>query len=58
MERLKQALAFPLYASVAWLVWVVSRQAGPDGVALVLIGLLVVGATLGDRNEAVGRLTH
>ena len=28
MERLRQALAFPLYASVAWLVWVVSRQAG------------------------------
>jgi thiol:disulfide interchange protein/DsbC/DsbD-like thiol-disulfide interchange protein len=43
MERLKQALAFPLYASVAWLVWVVSRQAGPDGVALVLIGLLLIG---------------
>ena len=33
MARLEQALAFPLYASVAWLVWVVSRQAGPDGVA-------------------------
>src|SRR6266851_9066333 len=43
MERLRQALAFPLYASVAWLVWVVSRQAGPDGVALVLIGLLLIG---------------
>ena len=43
MERLKQALAFPLYASVAWLVWVVSRQAGPDGVALVLIGLILIG---------------
>jgi len=43
MERLKQGLAFPLYASVAWLVWVVSRQAGPDGVALVLLGLLLIG---------------
>ncbi len=42
MERLSQALAFPLYASVAWLVWVVSRQAGPDGVALVLGGLLLI----------------
>ena len=29
MERLKQVLAFPLYATVAWLVWVVSEQAGP-----------------------------
>ncbi|MGH7364953.1 MAG: protein-disulfide reductase DsbD family protein, partial [Candidatus Rokuibacteriota bacterium] len=43
MARLAQALAFPLYASVAWLVWVVSRQAGPDGVALVLVGLLLIG---------------
>ena len=33
MERLEQLLAFPLYASVAWLVWVLSQQAGPTGVA-------------------------
>ena len=38
MERLKQLLAFPLYASVAWLVWVVSQQAGPTGVAAVAGG--------------------
>jgi thiol:disulfide interchange protein/DsbC/DsbD-like thiol-disulfide interchange protein len=43
MARLEQALAFPLYATVAWLVWVVSRQAGPDGVAPVLAGLLLIG---------------
>jgi thiol:disulfide interchange protein DsbD len=42
MERLRQALAFPLYASVAWLVWVVSRQVGLDGVALVLAGLVLI----------------
>src|SRR4029079_16576191 len=42
MERLRQGLAFPLYASVAWLVWVVSRQAGADAVALVLGGLLLI----------------
>jgi thiol:disulfide interchange protein DsbD len=43
MERLKQLLAFPLYASVAWLVWVVSQQAGPRGVAVILAGLVLVG---------------
>jgi thiol:disulfide interchange protein DsbD len=43
MERLKQLLAFPLYASVAWLVWVVSQQAGPEGVAVALGGLLLIG---------------
>jgi thiol:disulfide interchange protein len=42
MNTLKQLLAFPLYGSVAWLVWVVSRQAGPTGVAVVLAGLVLI----------------
>ena len=42
MERLKQLLAFPLYASVAWLVWVVSQQAGPQGVAAAGAGLVLI----------------
>jgi thiol:disulfide interchange protein DsbD len=44
MATLKQLLAFPLYASVAWLVWVVSQQAGPRGVAAALAGLVLLGA--------------
>jgi thiol:disulfide interchange protein/DsbC/DsbD-like thiol-disulfide interchange protein len=42
MERLKQLLAFPLYASAAWLVWVVSQQVGPRGVAAALAGLVLI----------------
>src|SRR5262249_51548439 len=42
MGRLRQVLALPLYGSVAWLVWVVSRQAGPEGAALVLAGLVLI----------------
>jgi thiol:disulfide interchange protein DsbD len=42
MERLKQGLAFPLYASVAWLVWVLSQQTGPAGIAAALGGLVVI----------------
>lgn len=42
MERLKQFLAFPLYGSVAWLIWVVSHQAGPQGVAAILTGLVFI----------------
>jgi thiol:disulfide interchange protein len=42
MERLKQVLAFPLYATVAWLVWVVSEQAGPRATAAVLAGLVLI----------------
>ncbi len=42
METLKQVLAFPLYATAAWLVWVLSIQAGSDGV--LAASLAVVGA--------------
>jgi thiol:disulfide interchange protein DsbD len=42
MIRLEQLLAFPLYATVAWLTWVVSRQSGPEGVAAVAAGLVLI----------------
>jgi thiol:disulfide interchange protein DsbD len=42
MERFKEFLAFPLYGTVAWLVWVLSQQTGSDGVAAVLTGLIFI----------------
>ncbi len=42
METLKQALAFPLYGTVAWLVWVLHLQVGSEGLAAVLAGLVLV----------------
>jgi thiol:disulfide interchange protein len=42
MARLEQLLAFPLYATVAWLVWVVSQQAGASGVAVALASLVLL----------------
>jgi thiol:disulfide interchange protein DsbD len=42
MVHLERVLAFPLYATVAWLVWVVSQQAGPAGVAAALGGLVAI----------------
>lgn len=50
METLKQLLAFPLYATVAWLVWVLSVQAGSDGVlaaAFVLTGVALAAWIVG-----------
>ena len=43
MDVLKGALAFPMYAASAWLIWVVSLQAGADGVLATLAGLVLVG---------------
>lgn len=42
METLKQLLAFPLYATVAWLIWVLSFQVGPTGQLAALGGLVAI----------------
>ncbi|MEL7028056.1 MAG: thioredoxin family protein, partial [Pseudomonadota bacterium] len=42
MERVKQALAFPMYGAAVWLVWVLSRQAGPDAAGLLLAAMVLV----------------
>nr|WP_162570627.1 thioredoxin family protein [Variovorax sp. SRS16] len=40
METVRRLLAFPIFATVAWLVWVLGQQSGIDGVG-ALLGLLV-----------------
>ena len=42
METFKQVLAFPLYATVAWLAWVLGAQSGNDAVFALLGGLVLV----------------
>jgi thiol:disulfide interchange protein DsbD len=42
METFKQALAFPLYITAVWLLWVLSRQLGPNITALVIFGGLAI----------------
>jgi thiol:disulfide interchange protein DsbD len=36
MDRLKQLLAFPMFAAAVWLLWVLAAQAGPNGVLAAL----------------------
>ena len=43
MEVMKQALAFPLYATVAWLLWVLSMQADPGALLIAAFGLVLIG---------------
>lgn len=42
MERLKQALAFPMYGTAVWLVWVLAQQAGVNAVPLALGGMIAL----------------
>lgn len=46
MDTLKQFLAFPLYLSAIWLLWVLGRQVGSDAMALAIIGLLLIAFAL------------
>jgi thiol:disulfide interchange protein DsbD len=43
MDGFKQFMAFPLYATVVWLVWILGAQTGNDGVAKLLLGLTLLG---------------
>jgi thiol:disulfide interchange protein DsbD len=52
MERLRGALAFPMYGAAAWLAWVLSQQAGPEGLALLLAGAVLIGFAAWALGEA------
>ncbi|HLL12436.1 MAG TPA: thioredoxin family protein, partial [Rubrivivax sp.] len=43
MVLLRQGMAFLMYASAAWLIWVLSRQAGDTGVLAALAGAVLIG---------------
>ena len=43
MAILKQAFAFPMFATAIWLIWVASVQAGTDGVLAALGAVLAAG---------------
>jgi thiol:disulfide interchange protein len=42
MEKLKQVLAFPLYATAIWLCWVVGKQNGVNAMAALLVGAVLL----------------
>jgi thiol:disulfide interchange protein DsbD len=58
MLRFKQLLAFPMYGAAGWLVWVLTQEAGPDGLVLVLAAMIALAfaawAWDASRNAAPG----
>lgn len=58
MERFRQFMAFPMFATVVWLLWVLGQQTGIDGAAgllmlLVVLALLVWTLNLRGRSRLV-----
>ncbi|WP_266157001.1 protein-disulfide reductase DsbD family protein [Dyella silvatica] len=60
METLKQVLAFPMYLTAAWLVWVLAKQRGADAVGLVLVSAVLLAMTLWwlERSRSRGALSR
>ncbi|MBC5783990.1 thioredoxin family protein [Ramlibacter sp. USB13] len=62
METFRRLMAFPMFAAVAWLVWVLGQQSGVDGAGallamLVALSMLVWALTLrGRARVALGAL--
>jgi thiol:disulfide interchange protein DsbD len=56
MVWFKQLLAFPLYGTAAWLIWVLIQEVGPVGALSALLGLVVVGFAVWiyGRTRAIG----
>ncbi|MGB0211768.1 protein-disulfide reductase DsbD family protein [Algiphilus sp.] len=55
MEAFKQAMAFPLYLTVVWLLWVLARQTAPNGLAAVMTGLVLLAFALWLWGRGQGR---
>lgn len=57
LETFKQLLAFPLYATVVWLLWVLGRQTGTDQVTIVLLVSIAVALAgwMAGRAQNAGR---
>ena len=53
METAKQVLAFPLYLTAVWLLWVAGNQAGVNTMASALAGLVVLALALYLYGDAV-----
>ncbi|RIX71795.1 protein-disulfide reductase DsbD family protein [Acidovorax cavernicola] len=44
MDTFRRAMAFPMFATVAWLVWVLGQQSGIDGAGALLVLLVALSA--------------
>ena len=57
METFKQLMAFPMYVTAIWLLWVLGKQRGVDGMALLLAGMALLALALwwAERSRWRGR---
>jgi thiol:disulfide interchange protein DsbD len=58
MVVMKQLLAFPMFASAVWLLWVLGMQGGPEAMIQVLTGALLIAFSLWLLNQSGSTVTR
>ena len=58
MDTLKQVFAFPMYASAAWLLWVLAQQTSSIGLGAALAGAILVGFAAWAYQKSKGTSTR
>lgn len=58
MEKLKEALAFPMYITAAWLIWVFTNQVGSDAALMLLIGVILFTFAIWIWQQTKSKLAH
>ena len=56
MATFRQVLAFPMFAAMLWLLWVVAGQTGANGALVVLAGAIVLGFGIWLATKIGGKL--
>ena len=56
METFKELMAFPMYLTVAWLLWVLVQQSGSRGLIACLVGLILMAFSLWFWNRFTPKL--
>ncbi|ESQ81887.1 protein-disulfide reductase DsbD family protein [Asticcacaulis benevestitus] len=46
MDRLRHALALPMYAAALWMIWVFAQQVSPVGLGILLMALFIIAFSL------------
>lgn len=54
MDTLRQGMAFPMWGTVVWLLWVLGQQTGTDGVSTLLLVLLLLSFAIWSQQRTVG----
>jgi thiol:disulfide interchange protein DsbD len=54
MDTLKQVFAFPMYASAAWLLWVLAQQTSSLGLGAALAGAILIGLAAWSYQKSKG----